>query len=76
MQIFVKNLVGKTITLKVSPFDTIENVIQKIQNKEGKPVYQPRLIFGGKYLDNNRTCRDYKIFHESTLHLVLRLYGD
>jgi len=72
MQIFVKNLHGRTLTLEVEPHDSVEEIKTKIEEKDGMPPYRQRLIWCGKQLEDERCLADYGIQKESTLHLCLR----
>jgi ubiquitin len=75
MQIFIKTLTGKTITLDVDRSTSVAAVKDMITQKEGIPADQQRLVFGGKQLDDSLVISDYNIESESTVHLVLRLRG-
>ena len=75
MQIFIKTLIGKTITLEVDAGDTIKDLKEMIEDKEGIPQYQQRLIFVGRQLENDTIVSDLNIQKETTLHLLLRLRG-
>jgi len=71
----VRTLNGRTITLTVSPSDTVDSLMAKVEERTQIPVDQQRLIYGGKQLEPGRLLSDYRVDRDSTLHLVLRLRG-
>lgn len=75
MQIFIKTLTGRTITIIVEPTDTVRNVKEKIKDKDAVPVNEQRLLYAGKELKDEDKLLEYNIQMESTIHLVLRLPG-
>lgn len=75
MQIFVKNLHGKTLAIECPESGTIRDLMCLVHKKEGIPPELQRLIFGGRQLDEEWTLSDYNIQRESTVHLLLRWAG-
>lgn len=73
--VFVKTLTGKTITLDVDPQDSIDTLKEKIEQKEGVPTSEQRLILAEKQLENGHYVSDYEIKRDCTIHLVLNLRG-
>ncbi|XP_011500990.1 PREDICTED: ubiquitin-40S ribosomal protein S27a [Ceratosolen solmsi marchali] len=75
MQLFVKTLTNRTITLEAESSETVENIKNVIQDREGIPLYEQRLYFAGRQLENEKILSDYNIQKECSLDLQLRLYG-
>ena len=75
MQVFIKTLTGRTVAIVTEETDTVLSVKIKLQEKDGVPVDEQRLIFGGHQLEDKRTLKFYNIEKDSTIHLVLRLPG-
>ncbi|KAH7730161.1 polyprotein [Aphelenchoides avenae] len=75
MLIKVKTLTGKEIELDIEPTDKVERIKEKVEEKEGIPPPQQRLIFAGKQMSDEKTASEYKVVGGSVLHLVLALRG-
>ena len=75
MQVFVKTLIGQTITLEVNPSDTVRTLKGKIQEKDDIPPDQQRLIYNGRQLEDEKKISYYDIQNLSTIHLVMRVLG-
>ena len=73
IEIYVRTPTGKVITLNVKPSDSIESVKAKIEEKEGIPPGQQKLVYAGNYLQDGRTLQSYPIQKEATMHMILRL---
>ncbi|KEP63307.1 UNVERIFIED_CONTAM: ubiquitin family protein [Hammondia hammondi] len=72
----VKTMSGKTVVLdNVQGSDSILEIKRRVEQREGIPVDQQRLVFNGKQLENGKTVQDYDLSENSVLHLVLRLRG-
>lgn len=75
MQVFVKTLIGQTITLEVYPSDTVRTLKEKIQEKDDIPPDQQRLIYNGRQLEDEKKISYYDIQNLSTIHLLMRVFG-
>lgn len=75
MQVFIKTLTGKTITMLTKPSEKIEMIARRIEEREGIPVDQQRFVYAGKVFEHGRPLSSYRVYPESTIHLVLRLRG-
>jgi len=75
MLIKVRTLTGKEIELDIDSDYKISQIKEKVEEKEGIPPVQQRLIFGGKQMTDEKTAQEYNLSGGSTIHLVLALRG-
>ncbi|XP_016098462.1 NEDD8 isoform X2 [Sinocyclocheilus grahami] len=71
----LETLTGKEIEIDIEPTDKVERIKERVEEKEGIPPQQQRLIYSGKQMNDEKTAADYKIQGGSVLHLVLALRG-
>lgn len=71
MQIYIKTLTGRTVSLIVEDTETIKMVKEKLKEKDGVPVEEQRLVFNSQELEDSKTLRHYGIMREATLHVVI-----
>uniref|UniRef100_A0AAZ3RF94 Ubiquitin-like protein NEDD8 n=1 Tax=Oncorhynchus tshawytscha TaxID=74940 RepID=A0AAZ3RF94_ONCTS len=73
--VILDTLTGKEIEIDIEPTDKVERIKERVEEKEGIPPQQQRLIYSGKQMNDEKTAADYKIQGGSVLHLVLALRG-